>query len=208
MVALFRLERLLDQDGTNSNSLFVDGININRIPLSVLRSKIGIIPQDAMMFSASVRFNIDPFNKHSDDEIWSVIESVNMKDVIKGLPKGLDDMVAEGGENFSAGQRQLVCIARVLLRNPKILVMDEATASVDNETDRLVQKMVREKFVNCTTLTIAHRLHTIMDSDRIMVLKEGKIEEFDSPPNLLSNSAGLFTSMWNNHNSASGNSRI
>ncbi len=199
MVALFRMEKLVDEDGTGNNSIYIDGININKVPLKLLRTKVGIIPQEAVMFSASIRFNLDPFNSHSDEDIWSVLESVNMKDAIMSLPKKLDDLVSEGGENFSSGQRQLICIARVLLRKPKILVMDEATASVDNDTDSLVQKMVREKFANCTTLTIAHRLHTIMDSDRIIVLNKGEVMELDSPGKLIAMPDGLFASMWRNH---------
>jgi ATP-binding cassette subfamily C (CFTR/MRP) protein 1 len=193
MVSLFRIENLCN------GSLTIDGIDISKIPLSELRSRVGIIPQDPVMFSFTVRFNLDPFNSYSDVEIWSVLEAVAMKSVIQSLPLQLDELVTEGGDNFSAGQKQLICIARVLLRKPKVLVLDEATASVDNETDELIQKMVRERFKNCTVLTIAHRLHTVIDSDRIMVLNAGKIEEFDAPQILLENKDGIFTSLWKRH---------
>ena len=117
--------------------------------------------QDPVLFSASVRFNIDPFNESSDEDIWSVLEQVELKDVIDNMPRKLDDDVQEGGTNFSVGKRQLICMARALLKKPKILIMDEATASLDNETDSFLQQMIRKQFVNCTTLTIAHRLNTI-----------------------------------------------
>merc|ERR1712130_441732 len=124
-----------------------------------------------------------------------VLQKVQLADVINALPEGLEEQVAEGGENFSQGQRQLLCIARSLLRKPKILVMDEATASIDNETDAIIQRMIRENFSDATVLTIAHRLNTIMDSDRILVLDDGHIAELDTPDNLLSKDEGHFKAM-------------
>jgi len=124
---------------------------------------------------------------------------VDLESYILSLPNQLKEEVAEGGENFSAGQRQLICISRALLRKPKILVLDEATASIDNETDELIQKLVRESFKNCTVLTIAHRLNTIIDSDRVMVLNEGNLMEFDSPDALLSDPTGMFRGLWDRH---------
>jgi len=118
-----------------------------------------------------------------------------MAETIAGLPQGLNDVVAEGGENFSQGQRQLLCIGRSLLRKPKILVMDEATASIDNETDATIQQMIRENFAEATVLTIAHRLNTIMDSDRILVLDDGHIAELDTPENLMAQEHGHFKAM-------------
>ncbi len=147
------------------------------------------------MFSNTVRYNLDPFATASDEELWDVLQKVSLGEVIAALPKGLDDEVAEGGENFSQGQRQLLCIARSLLRKPKILVMDEATASIDNETDAAIQEMIRENFRDATVLTIAHRLNTIMDSDRILVLDDGRIAEFDTPKNLLAKEDGHFKAM-------------
>lgn len=183
MVALFRIEDL------SCGSVVIDGIDCRDVPLRVLRSRLGIIPQDPVMFSASVRYNLDPFNNHTDEDVWGVLESVDMNTVVFSLPGKLDEEVAEGGENFSAGQRQLLCIARALLRKPKILVLDEATASVDNETDGLIQSMIKDRFKDCTVLTIAHRLHTIVDCDRIMVLANGYMGELGSPEELLARPA-------------------
>lgn len=193
MVALFRIENL------SRGILRIDGIDISSVPLHVLRSRLGIIPQDPVIFSVTVRFNLDPFDDFTDTEIWSVLESVGMKDAILSLPNKLQESVSDGGGNFSSGQRQLICIARVLLRKPKILVMDEATASVDNDTDALIQDMVRSQFKGCTVLTIAHRLHTVVDSDRIMVLNAGKLEEYDGPNELLADPAGMFSALWKQH---------
>jgi len=193
MVALFRIEPL------SAGRLLIDGVDIAKVPLSILRSRLGIIPQEAVMFSSTVRFNIDPFNKHTDEEIWEILENVDMANAIKSLPLRLEEEVAEGGDNFSAGQRQLICFARALLRDSKIIVLDEATASVDNTTDEMIQKMVREKFKNKTVLTIAHRLHTIIDSDRIMYLENGVVAELDQPKALLSIHNGGFNSLWKQH---------
>jgi ATP-binding cassette subfamily C (CFTR/MRP) protein 1 len=160
MVGLFRIQELAE------GKLYIDNLDISTVPLHVLRKKLGIIPQDPVMFSASVRFNLDPFKQFSDEEIWKVLENANIKEHVLSLPNKLDEEVSEGGDNFSAGQRQLICIARAILRKPKILVLDEATASIDNETDNLIQVMIRKQFSECTVLTIAHRLNTIIDSDR------------------------------------------
>lgn len=190
MIALFRISEI-----ENEGSILVDGVNIGEIGTEVLRSNISIIPQDPVMFSNTIRYNLDPFATKSDQELWDVLKKVEVGEAIALLPKGLDEMVAEGGENFSQGQRQLLCIARSLLRKPKILVMDEATASIDNETDATIQRMIRENFQYATVLTIAHRLNTIMDSDRILVLDDGHIAELDTPENLLAKESGHFKAM-------------
>lgn len=144
-----------------------------------------------------MRKNLDPFDDYQDDVLWKALEDVKLKD-IEGLRiQGLQSLVAAGGSNFSVGQRQLICLARAILRQNKILVLDEATANVDPETDGLIQQTIREKFVDCTVLTIAHRLHTVMDSDKIIVMNFGKVAEYDTPENLLKISDGIFKSMIN-----------
>merc|ERR1719253_1585641 len=153
------------------------------------------------MFSNTIRYNLDPFGTQSDEDLWNVLKKAEMGEAIAQLPKGLNDIVAEGGENFSQGQRQLLCIARSLLRKPKILVMDEATASIDNTTDAAIQQMIRENFASATVLTIAHRLNTIMDSDRVLVLDDGNVAEFDSPAALI-DQGGIFASMVEKSKSA------
>ena len=148
------------------------------------------------MFTGSLRFNLDPIGEHPDEELWKVLELSHLKKHIeKNLPMGLENEVAEGGSNFSVGQRQLICLARALLKNAKILILDEATAAVDPETDDLIQTTIRKQFENCTVLTIAHRLNTILDSDKIVVLGKGQILEVDSPTELLKNQNSHFRSM-------------
>uniref|UniRef100_A0A8C4ENZ2 ATP-binding cassette, sub-family C (CFTR/MRP), member 2 n=1 Tax=Dicentrarchus labrax TaxID=13489 RepID=A0A8C4ENZ2_DICLA len=165
--------------------ILIDDIDISTIGLHDLRNRLTIIPQDPVLFSGSLRMNLDPFDRFSDEDIWRVLELSHLKDYVAGLQEGLQHEVAEGGENLSVGQRQLLCLARALLRKSRILILDEATAAVDLETDDLIQNTIRKEFSHCTVLTIAHRLHSIMDSSRVMVLDAGKIVEFDSPSNLL-----------------------
>jgi len=190
MIALLRIVEI-EKDG---GKISIDGIDISTLGTSALRLGISIIPQDAILFANTVRYNVDPFGKKSDEEIWGALEKVQLANVIAVMPNGLDEQVAEGGENFSQGQRQLICIARSVLRKPKILIMDEATASIDNATDSGIQTMVRQNFANATILTIAHRLHTIVDSDRILVLDDGRVAEFDTPSALLA-SNGIYAAM-------------
>jgi ABC-type multidrug transport system fused ATPase/permease subunit len=190
MVALFRIET--PAQGT----VEIDGVDVSTIPLAALRSSLGLIPQEPVMFSSSLRFNIDPFSKHTDEELWDVLGSVGLKPTVEELKLGLEETVEEGGENFSMGQRQLICFARALLRSPKIVLLDEATASVDNETDTLIQRMIRERFADKTVLTIAHRLNTILDSDRVLCLDDGALVEYDNPNTLLEKDGGAFRGMW------------
>lgn len=176
--ALFRLFYL---DG----SIEIDLRNTREIGLHDLRSKISIIPQEPVLFSGSMRYNLDPFDEYNDDKLWAVLDKVKLKELIKSMPAGLSTKISEGGSNFSVGQRQLVCLARAILRENKILLLDEATANIDQETDHLIQNTIREKFADCTVLTIAHRLNTVIDADRILVMDAGKCVEFAPPYELL-----------------------
>ncbi|XP_065356721.1 multidrug resistance-associated protein 1 isoform X2 [Calliphora vicina] len=178
-----------------SGRILIDDIDIATLGLHMLRSRLTIIPQDPVLFSGSLRINLDPFEVKSDAEIWKALELSHLKVFVKSLPAGLNHEISEGGDNLSVGQRQLVCLARALLRKTKVLVLDEATAAVDLETDDLIQKTIRSEFKDCTVLTIAHRLNTILDSDKVIVLDKGEISEFDSPENLLNNSQSAFYSM-------------
>ncbi|XP_042683721.1 multidrug resistance-associated protein 1 isoform X3 [Centrocercus urophasianus] len=187
-LGLFRINEAAEGE------IIIDGINIAKIGLHDLRFKITIIPQDPVLFSGSLRMNLDPFDQHSDEDIWRSLELAHLKNFVSSLPDKLHHECSEGGENLSVGQRQLVCLARALLRKSKILVLDEATAAVDLETDNLIQSTIKSQFEECTVLTIAHRLNTIMDYTRVLVLDRGEVVECDSPDNLLQ-AKGLFYSM-------------
>uniref|UniRef100_A0A8C4M9Q0 ATP-binding cassette sub-family C member 5 n=1 Tax=Equus asinus asinus TaxID=83772 RepID=A0A8C4M9Q0_EQUAS len=189
-MALFRLVEL------SGGCIKIDGVRISDIGLADLRSKLSIIPQEPVLFSGTVRSNLDPFNQYTEDQIWDALERTHMKECIAQLPLKLESEVMENGDNFSVGERQLLCIARALLRHCKILILDEATAAMDTETDLLIQETVREAFADCTMLTIAHRLHTVLGSDRIMVLAQGQVVEFDTPSVLLSNDSSRFYAMF------------
>ncbi|NXU68440.1 MRP2 protein, partial [Horornis vulcanius] len=185
------LFRVLEAAG---GKIIIDDVDIATIGLHDLRNNLTIIPQDPVLFTGTLRMNLDPFDQYSDEEVWKALELAHLKTYAQGLPEGLLHFVSEGGENLSVGQRQLVCLARALLRKAKILILDEATAAVDLETDDLIQSTIRSEFADCTVLTIAHRLHTIMDSNRVMVLHAGQIVEFDSPEELLTKQ-GIFSAM-------------
>ncbi|XP_063443601.1 multidrug resistance-associated protein 1-like isoform X2 [Mytilus trossulus] len=175
--------------------IIIDGIDISTIGLHDLRSKITIIPQDPVLFSGTMRMNLDPFDEYSQEDIWKALNYAHLKAFVISLKDGLDYHCSEGGDNLSVGQRQLICLARALLRKTRILVLDEATAAVDLETDDLIQTTIRTEFADCTILTIAHRLNTIMDYTRIIVLDCGQIMEFDSPTNLLLDKKSIFYGM-------------
>lgn len=174
--------------------ILIDNQNIDTVLFQHLRSKISIIPQEPVLFSDTLRKNLDPFNNYDDSVLWNALEEVELKGVVSDLPDGLLTKMSEGGSNFSVGQRQLVCLARAIVRKNKILLMDEATANVDPKTDSLIQTTIRRKFNTCTVLTIAHRLQTIIDSDKVLVMDAGTLREFDSPYLLLENK-GIFYEM-------------
>ena len=160
-----------------AGSIFIDGVDIGRIPLVRLRSALSIVPQEAQLFIGTVRTNLDPSGSHNEDELMQALTRVQMADAIAAMG-GLDAAISENGSNMSAGQRQLFCVARAILKRPKILLIDEATASVDSATDEKLQIIIRREFADCTTLTIAHRLHTISDSDKLVVLDAGNVSQF------------------------------
>ncbi|CAK9309360.1 unnamed protein product [Citrullus colocynthis] len=187
--ALFRIVEL------ERGKILIDGFDVAMFGLFDLRNVLGIIPQSPVLFSGTVRFNLDPFSNHNDADLWEALERVHLKDVISRNTFGLDAEVSESGENFSIGQRQLLSLARALLRKSKILVLDEATAAVDVRTDALIQKTIREEFKSCTMLIIAHRLNTIIDCDRILVLEAGRVLEYNTPKELLSNEESGFSKM-------------
>uniref|UniRef100_A0A671RW81 Multidrug resistance-associated protein 4 n=1 Tax=Sinocyclocheilus anshuiensis TaxID=1608454 RepID=A0A671RW81_9TELE len=185
------LFRLTEPEG----KILVDGVLTSEIGLHDLRQKMSIIPQDPVLFTGTMRKNLDPFSQHSDHDLWNSLKEVQLKAAVEELPAKLETELAESGSNFSVGQRQLVCLARAILRKNRILIIDEATANVDPRTDELIQKTIRAKFKECTVLTIAHRLNTIIDSDRILVLDAGRIHEYDAPHVLLQNQNGIFYKM-------------
>lgn len=187
IAAIFRLANV-------KGTIKIDGVDTGKIGLHELRKHISIIPQDPVLFSGTLRRNIDPFGMYPDYLLWRALDDVELKDSINEI-HGLDSHVAEGGSNFSVGQRQLVCLARAILRRNMILILDEATANVDPHTDSLIQKTIRTKFTDCTVLTVAHRLNTIVDSDRVLVMKGGLMVEFDHPHILLQNKDGHFYGM-------------
>lgn len=166
-------------------TILVDGVNICNLGLNQLRSSFGIIPQEPVLFEGTVRSNIDPLGLYSDDEIWKSLERCQLKDVVSSKPEKLDSSVVDSGDNWSVGQRQLLCLGRVMLKRSQILFMDEATASVDSQTDAVIQRIIRQDFSACTIITIAHRIPTVIDCDRVLVIDNGLAEEFDNPSKLL-----------------------
>ncbi|KAJ0785137.1 putative ABC-type xenobiotic transporter [Helianthus annuus] len=176
------LFRLVEPD---SGRILIDGLNICDMGLKDLRMKLSVIPQEPTLFRGSIRTNLDPLELHSDDEIWKALEKCQLKNTITDLPNLLESPVSDNGENWSAGQRQLFCLGRVLLRRNKILVLDEATASIDSATDAILQRIIREEFSSCTVITIAHRVPTVLDSDKVMVLSFGEMVEYSEPSKLM-----------------------
>ncbi|CEP03589.1 hypothetical protein PBRA_009474 [Plasmodiophora brassicae] len=189
LVALMRIVEL------SAGRITIDGVDISKIGLEDLRSRIAIIPQESVMLSGTVRDSLDMKNVLSDAELWHALDAVNLGAVIRGLPDGLNSHVVESGPRLSLGQRQLFCIARAILMKARVVVLDEATASIDTRTDALVQKAIAENFADSTVLTIAHRLNTIIQSDRVLMMSAGRIVEFDRPATLLDNPGGAFFSL-------------
>lgn len=180
-----------------SGSIEIDGRDSKSMSLAQLRRSMSIIPQDPILFGGTIRRNLDPFSEYSDAALWDALEAVQLRQVFSRYAQGLDFQVSEAGSNFSVGQRQLICLARAIVRRNQILVLDEATANVDPETDAFIQRTIATQFSHCTVLTIAHRLITIVDSDRVLVLDRGEVREFASPYELINDESSLFAQMIN-----------
>ncbi|KAI1315767.1 hypothetical protein EDD11_000370 [Mortierella claussenii] len=189
--ALFRLVETMTGDPPHRGGISIDGIDISRIGMHDLRERMAIIPQEPFLFRGTLRFNLDPTSQHQDADIWAALEAAELKRMVEGLAGGLDAVVDDNGKNFSIGERQLLSLARAVLRRSKIIVMDEATANVDLQSDRMIQKAIHSQFQGATVFTIAHRLNTVIgDYDRILVLDQGEVMEFDEPWTLLNKSVG------------------
>jgi ABC-type multidrug transport system fused ATPase/permease subunit len=186
------LFRIVEPSG---GRIVIDNLDISTIGLHDLRSKLSIIPQDPTLFEGTMRTNLDPLNEHTDIEVWEALDKCQLGDIMRSKDQKLDAPVGENGENWSAGQRQLVCLGRALLKHTRILVLDEATASVDSATDNLIQRTLRTEFSSCTVLTIAHRIPTVIDSDKVLVLSDGRVSEYDVPIRLLENKNSLFAKL-------------
>lgn len=186
------LLRMLKSTG---GQILIDGVDIASVPLSILRTAVTVIPQDPTLVRGTLRTNLDPTHKHSDEELWQVLRQTHLSEFVAKQPLKLFLETGDGGCNLSAGQRQLVCLARALLRKPRILVLDEATSQMDGDTDRLIQATLRESFANFTLLTVAHRLHTVLDYDKILVMSEGTVVEYGPVAQLLKDESSLFHDM-------------
>ncbi|XP_058769855.1 ABC transporter C family member 10-like [Vicia villosa] len=197
------LFRLVEPAG---GKIIVDGIDICSIGLHDLRSRFGIIPQDPTLFNGTVRYNLDPLFQHSDQEIWEVLGKCQLQEAVQEKEGGLDSSVVEDGANWSMGQRQLFCLGRALLRRSRVLVLDEATASIDNATDLILQKTIRTEFADCTVITVAHRIPTVMDCTKVLSISDGKLVEYDEPMKLMKREGSLFGKLvkeyWSHFQSA------
>ncbi|KAG0624015.1 hypothetical protein M758_3G218000 [Ceratodon purpureus] len=193
VLALFRLVE------ASSGSITIDGIDISTLGLRDLRSKLSIVPQDPTLFDGTIRSNLDPMCQYSDQEIWEVLHKCQLASIVQQLHAKLESPVLENGENWSVGQRQLFCLGRALLKRSSILVLDEATASVDADTDAMIQRIAREEYGSCTVISIAHRMHTVMDSDQVLILEAGILRENGKPSTLLQQPSSLFASLVHEH---------
>lgn len=189
VLALLRVLR------SSKGCICIDGVDISDVSLKKLRNAVTVIPQDPTLVRGSLRDNLDPTRRHTDEELWQALEQAHLGDFVSKHSEKLLLETGAGGSNLSVGQRQLVCLARALLRCPKILVLDEATSQMDGDTDRLIQATLRKSFANCTLLAIAHRLHTVLDYDKILVMNEGKVLEYGPVDLLLSDPSSAFSGM-------------
>ncbi|KAM3207796.1 hypothetical protein ACQJBY_062832 [Aegilops geniculata] len=191
--ALFRLAEPAE------GRIIIDSVDISTIGLYDLRSRLGIIPQDPILFQGTIRYNLDPLGQFSDQQIWEVLDKCQLLEAIKEKEQGLDSHVVEDGSNWSMGQRQLFCLGRALLRRCHILVLDEATASIDHATDAILQKTIRTEFKYCTVITVAHRIPTVMDCDMVLAMSDGRVVEYDKPTKLMETEGSLFRKLVNEY---------
>ncbi|XBI35622.1 hypothetical protein VPH35_121285 [Triticum aestivum] len=199
------LFRLVEPD---EGKIIIDSVDISTIGLHDLRSRLGIIPQDPTLFQGTIRYNLDPLGQFSDEKIWEVLAKCQLLEAVQEKEQGLDSHVVESGSNWSMGQRQLFCLGRALLRRCRILVLDEATASIDNATDVLLQKTIRTEFKYCTVITVAHRIPTVMDCDMVLAMSDGKVVEFDKPTKLMETEGSLFRELVKEYWSYTSNTNI
>ncbi|KAM3195240.1 hypothetical protein ACQJBY_071378 [Aegilops geniculata] len=200
--ALFRLVEPAE------GKIIIDSVDISTIGLHDLRSRLGIIPQDPTLFQGTIRYNLDPLGQFSDQQIWEVLHKCQLLEAVQDKEQGLDSHVVEDGSNWSMGQRQLFCLGRALLRRCRILVLDEATASIDNATDALLQRTIRTEFKYCTVITVAHRIPTVMDCDMVLAMSDGKVVEFDKPTKLMETEGSLFHKLVEEYRSHTSNTDI
>ena len=180
--------------------ILIDDVDISTLGLEILRNNLTIIPQDPALMEGSLRYNIDPLDKSEDNEIIKVMQKIGFDYIIKRNKDGLNQEISEGGSNLSVGEKQLICITRAILRKSKIIVMDEATASIDYKTEEIIQKAIAELLNDSTFITIAHRIKTILNYDKILTLDNGKIVDFDTPKNLLNDKNSLFYELYSKSN--------
>lgn len=180
-----------------SGHIEIDGIDISTVRISDLRTSLAVVPQEPVLFSGTLRESLDPFGEYSDEEICKAIDRMELSAFLEQLPAGLNTVVREGGFNFSNGQRQLICLARALLRQSRVVILDEATASMDGHTDRTIQRAIRHEFAGATILIVAHRLGTVLDSDLILALRDGSLAESGPPAELLKNPHSLLSRFVN-----------
>jgi len=188
-VVIFRLVE------ASSGRVLIDAVDTRTVGLHLLRSQLGIIAQEPVLFNSSIRRNLDPLGEHTNAAIWNALEQAHMSEHVRAMDGQLNARVTDGGSNLSVGQRQLLCLARVMLKRARIVLLDEATAAVDVATDKLIQDTIRRNFQHCTLITIAHRLNTVINSDLIVVLSDGVIAEHGTPTALLSNPRSHFSRM-------------
>ncbi|VAI70502.1 unnamed protein product [Triticum turgidum subsp. durum] len=191
--ALFHLVEPAEGD------IIIDSVNISKIGLHDLRSRLGIIPQDPTLFQGTVRYNLDPLGQFLDQLIWEVLDKYQLLEAVREKEQGLDSLVAKDGSNWSMSQRKLFCLGRTLLKRCRILVLDEATASIDNATDAVLQKTIQSEFKHCTVITVAHRIPTVMGCDMVLAISDGKVVEYDKPMKLMETEGSLFRELVNEY---------